>query len=209
MRLVGNGAMEFVWQGLCSIAGGYVRRACNSVQWDEVPCAFVPAAMRRPRACSSRRPLERKRSWPAREGPRRATAGAASIPIGAHRRGIRQGSGVARCKSRALSESSARGMFVRPLRHLARISHQLTAADADLPIFAALNTARVLDVPTGTPARPDSRSPCEYRHLHALASRPGEKCGLTRVQDPARDTNRSLVLPRKPHHLPAPFRRCA
>ena len=30
MRLVGNGAMEFVWQGLCSIAGGYVRRAYNS-----------------------------------------------------------------------------------------------------------------------------------------------------------------------------------
>ena len=54
MRLVGNGAMEFVWQGLCSIAGGYVRRAYNSAQWDEVPCAFVPAAMRRPRACSSR-----------------------------------------------------------------------------------------------------------------------------------------------------------
>ena len=55
MRLVGNGAMEFVWQGLCSIAGGYVRRAYNSAQWDEVPCAFVPAAMRRPRGCSSRR----------------------------------------------------------------------------------------------------------------------------------------------------------
>ena len=55
MRLVGNGAMEFVWQGLCSMAGGYVRRAYNSAQWDEVPCAFVPAAMRRPRACSSRR----------------------------------------------------------------------------------------------------------------------------------------------------------
>ena len=47
--------MEFVWQGLCSIVGGYVRRAYNSAQWDEVPCAFVPAAMRRPRACSSRR----------------------------------------------------------------------------------------------------------------------------------------------------------
>ena len=51
----GCNAMEFVRQGLCSIAGGYVRRAYNSAQWDEVPCAFVPAAMRRPRACSSRR----------------------------------------------------------------------------------------------------------------------------------------------------------
>ena len=47
--------MEFVWQGLCSIAGRYVRRVYNSAQWEEVPCAFVPAAMRRPRACSSRR----------------------------------------------------------------------------------------------------------------------------------------------------------
>ena len=54
MRLGGNGAMEFVWQGLCSIAGRYVRRVYNSAQWEEVPCAFVPAAMRRPRACSSR-----------------------------------------------------------------------------------------------------------------------------------------------------------
>ena len=44
-----------MWQGLCSIAGRYVRRAYNSAPWEEGPCAFVPAAMRRPRACSSRR----------------------------------------------------------------------------------------------------------------------------------------------------------
>ena len=37
---------------------------------------------------------------------------------------------------------------------VARISHQLTAADADLPIFAALNTARVLDVPNGYACAP-------------------------------------------------------
>ena len=47
--------MEFVWQGLCAIVGGYVRRAYNSARWDEVPCALVPVTMRRPRACSSRR----------------------------------------------------------------------------------------------------------------------------------------------------------
>ena len=52
---------------------------------------------------------------------------------------------------------------------LARISHQVTAADADLTAFAALNAARVLDVLSSTPARPDSRSPCKYSHLHALA----------------------------------------
>ena len=67
---------------------------------------------------------------------------------------------------------------------LARISHQLTAADADLAIFAALNAVRVLNVLSSTPARPNSRSPCENSHLHALASRSGEKCGLnTRVGD--------------------------
>ena len=62
---------------------------------------------------------------------------------------------------------------------LARISHQVTAAGADLIkhplatqawyVFAALNAARVLDVLASTPARPDSRSPCENSHLHALA----------------------------------------
>ena len=31
MRLVGNGAMEFVWQGLCSIAGGLVTALCAAV----------------------------------------------------------------------------------------------------------------------------------------------------------------------------------
>ena len=40
--LVGNGAMEFVWQRLCSIAGGYGRRAYNPAQWDEVPCGLPP-----------------------------------------------------------------------------------------------------------------------------------------------------------------------
>ena len=66
----------------------------------------------------------------------------------------------------------------RPGHGLARISHQLTAADADLPVFAALNAVRVLDVLSSTPARPNSRSPCEISHLHALASQSGEKCGL-------------------------------
>ena len=42
------------------------------------------------------------------------------------------------------------------------IFHRFTAADADadLTAFAALNAARVLDVLSSTPARPDSRSPC-------------------------------------------------
>ena len=53
--------------------------------------------------------------------------------------------------------------------NLARISHQLTAADTDLTVFAALNAAGGLDVLSSTPARPDSRSPCKFSHLRALA----------------------------------------
>ena len=60
-------------------------------------------------------------------------------------------------------------LSVRGAASLARISHQVTAADADLTTFAALNAARVLDVLASTPARPDSRSPCKFSHLRALA----------------------------------------
>ena len=67
-----------------------------------------------------------------------------------------------------------------PAQVLARKFHRFTAADADLTVFAALNAARVLDVLSSTPARPDSRSPCENSHLRALASRIGEICGLAR-----------------------------
>ena len=65
--------------------------------------------------------------------------------------------------------------------HLVRKIHRFTAADADLTVFAALNAARVLDVLSSTPARPDSRSPCENSHLRALASRIGEFFALTTV----------------------------
>ena len=90
-----------------------------------------------------------------------------------------------------------------PAATLSRKFHRFTAADADLTVFAALwrairgappsgapratesapggfvNAARVLDVLSSTPARPDSRSPCENSHLHALASRIGEISGLS------------------------------
>ena len=85
--------------------------------------------------------------------------------------------------SRAWSAASRRGVELDPatranLDALARISPHLTAADADLPASTALNAARGLDVPSSTPARPDSRSPCRSRPLRALASRSGEKSGL-------------------------------
>ena len=83
---------------------------------------------------------------------------------------------------RAWSAASRRGLELDPatranLDALARISRHLTAADADRPASTALNAARVLDVPSSTPARPDSRSPCRCRPLRALASRSGEKSG--------------------------------
>ena len=76
-----------------------------------------------------------------------------------------------------------------PVRDLVRKFHRFPAADADLPGFTALNAARVLDVPSSTPARPHSRSPCEtqgrlrskrrFERLRALASRIGEIFALT------------------------------
>ena len=97
------------------------------------------------------------------------------------------GSAMVRCGPTGRRDSLPRHPAVRDGRlALTRISHQVTAADADMTIFAALNAARVLrvplasqarSVPTGTPARPDSRSPCENSHLHALAR------NLGRVED--------------------------
>ncbi len=63
----------------------------------------------------------------------------------------------------------------RPVR--ARKCHRFPAAGTDPTAFAALNAARVLDVPTGTPARPDSPSPCATSHLRTLASRIGDISG--------------------------------
>ena len=64
------------------------------------------------------------------------------------------------------------------MRTQAPLSHPLAGAHApvlELPpaslarlASAALNAVRVLDVPAGTPARPDSRAPCRCRHLRAL-----------------------------------------
>ena len=60
---------------------------------------------------------------------------------------------------------------------LACISHQVTAGDTNMTTFAALNAARVLDVLSSTPARPDSRSPCKCSHLRALARNLVRKAG--------------------------------
>ena len=64
---------------------------------------------------------------------------------------------------------------------LARNSHQPTAAGAYLPESTALRSDKGLDVLTSTPARFVSRASCISGHQRALASRPGEKCGLVVV----------------------------
>ena len=73
-------------------------------------------------------------------------------------------------------------------RALARNSHRTTAAGAHLPHFAkamwgrpestALHSDKGLDVLSSTSACFVSRAPCISGHLHALASRSGEKSGL-------------------------------
>jgi hypothetical protein len=64
-------------------------------------------------------------------------------------------------------------------RVLARISHQFTAANTHLPESTALRSEKVLDVLSSMPARFVPRAPCISGHLRTLASRPGEKCGLS------------------------------
>ncbi|PWG62488.1 MOSC domain-containing protein [Spiribacter halobius] len=74
----------------------------------------------------------------------------------------------------------------------ARLSHRSTAAGADMADSPALRSARVLDVLSSTPARQGSPAPCPARHLHALAARIGEICGLE-IADPAL-LRRNLVV---------------
>jgi len=62
---------------------------------------------------------------------------------------------------------------------LTRTSHQPTAAGVHLPESTALHSDKELDALHSTPVRIVSRAPCISGHLHALASRSGEKSGLT------------------------------
>ena len=61
---------------------------------------------------------------------------------------------------------------------LARTSHQVSAATADAPHPAALSHLGVLNVLSSTPPRPSDRKLHCARYLDALATKPGEKCGL-------------------------------
>jgi hypothetical protein len=60
----------------------------------------------------------------------------------------------------------------------ARISHQLSTAEADPGMSTALRSAGFLDVLSSTPAESSRRAPCIHARLRLLATKPGEKCGL-------------------------------
>ncbi len=61
---------------------------------------------------------------------------------------------------------------------LARISHPLPAAAGDAPHPATFSRIGVLDGLSSTTARPSGRKPHWPQHLPALATKPGEICGL-------------------------------
>jgi len=61
---------------------------------------------------------------------------------------------------------------------LARISHQLPAATGDASHPAVFSRLGVLDVPQVRAPRPSGRKPHWARRLAALATKPGEICGL-------------------------------
>ena len=62
---------------------------------------------------------------------------------------------------------------------LIRISHQVSTAAADPGMSTALRSVGFLDVLSSTPAESSHRAPCIHARLRRLATKPGEKCGLT------------------------------
>jgi len=101
--------------------------------------------------------------------------------------------GVTRAEIEALwplrDESGLLPVAGKP-QHLARTSHQLSAAAGDAPHPAAFSRLGVLDVPLSTPPRPSGRKHHGARRLAAFATKPGEKCELA----PAYNAERILAL---------------
>ncbi len=61
---------------------------------------------------------------------------------------------------------------------LARMSHQLPTAADDAPCPAMFSRIGMLDGLQSTTPRPSGRKPHWTQHLAALATKPGEICGL-------------------------------
>jgi len=72
---------------------------------------------------------------------------------------------------------SAEGVFPGAFGPV-RISHQLPATAVDAPHPAGFSRIGVLDVLSSTTPRPSGRKPSRAQHLVALATKPGENCGL-------------------------------
>ena len=77
--------------------------------------------------------------------------------------------------------ATGRGVLAGGAR--ARPSHQLSAAASDAPSPAVFSRLGVLNVLSSTPASPSDRKPHWARHLAALATTPGEICGLVSAWD--------------------------
>ena len=80
----------------------------------------------------------------------------------------------------AMTRMESLPRIVRTPGRLAARIHRFTAADADPTVLAALNAIMVLDVPAGTSARPDSRSPCQFGHHRASLRKSVRICGWWR-----------------------------
>jgi len=76
----------------------------------------------------------------------------------------------------------------------ARISHHVATAAHDMPQSAAFSRLGVLDVLSSTTPRPSGRKHRWARHLAALATKPGEKCGLTLISRTARSRPHSPTM---------------
>jgi hypothetical protein len=72
-----------------------------------------------------------------------------------------------------------------PLTDLARISHTLSAADAECGPSASLRSFGLLDVVSTTPSSASRRAPRIRATLCVLATRGCEKCGLDRTGKPS------------------------
>ncbi len=85
-------------------------------------------------------------------------------------------------------------MFPGEAKDLARISHQISAAAVDPGMSTALRSIGFLDVLSSTPAESFRRAPCIHARLRRLATKPGEKCGLTSILGFTRNGGRGLSL---------------
>jgi len=97
--------------------------------------------------------------------------------------------------------------LIREFTDLARISHQLPAAASDAPHPAVFSRLGVLDVPQVRAPRPSGRKPHWAPHVAALATEPGEICGLgtTSAETPAASSRLTEAIEERQRELRAEF----